>query len=236
MSSARYAAPGRFELRRGDAGRGFLSLGLEDNRARVRASAMRGRHRSMPFESGNDMRQALKPELGAPAQARRSLASALDAWGLGPISDDAILLTSELVTNAVIHAGTPIVLVVQHEPAQIEMEFAILARGIGDGTLQRVRGLVDADSEPSVRRCSAVKRAPRPARVPSQEPAGRSGPMDEDQEVQQSGPRALSPSEINGQRGRFDEVAAATVHTLCGAREAGRRRLQKRCARIVLAN
>jgi hypothetical protein len=78
MSSARYAAPGRFELRRGDAGRGFLSLGLEDNRARVRASAMRGRHRSVPFESGNDMRQALKPELGAPAQARRSLASALD--------------------------------------------------------------------------------------------------------------------------------------------------------------
>ena len=60
------------------------------------------------------MSQALKPQLGAPAQARRSVASALDAWGLDPIIDDAILLTSELVTNAVIHAGTPIVLVVQH--------------------------------------------------------------------------------------------------------------------------
>jgi low affinity Fe/Cu permease len=38
--------------------------------------------------------------------------------------------------------------------------------------------------------------------------------MDEDQELQQSGHRALSPSEIDGQRERFDEVAATTVHTV----------------------
>ena len=88
----------------------------------MRASAMRGKHKSVPFESGNDMRQALKPELGAPAQARRSVASALDAWGLDPISDAAILLTSELVTNAVIHAGTPIVLVVQHIQRGVRIE------------------------------------------------------------------------------------------------------------------
>jgi low affinity Fe/Cu permease len=38
--------------------------------------------------------------------------------------------------------------------------------------------------------------------------------MDADQALQQGGPRALSPSEIHGHRGRFDEVAAATVHTV----------------------
>lgn len=100
----------------------FSCSGSKANGARVRASAMRGRHKSVPFESGNEMRQALKPELDAPAQARRSVASALDAWGLGPISDDALLLTSELVTNAVIHAGTPIVLVVQHIQRRVRIE------------------------------------------------------------------------------------------------------------------
>ena len=44
--------------------------------------------------------------------------------------------------------------------------------------------------------------------------AGRRRLVDEDQELQVGGPQALSPSEIDGQRGRFDEVAAATVHTV----------------------
>ena len=38
--------------------------------------------------------------------------------------------------------------------------------------------------------------------------------MDEDQELQEAAPQALSPSQINGQRARFDEIAAATVHTV----------------------
>jgi low affinity Fe/Cu permease len=38
--------------------------------------------------------------------------------------------------------------------------------------------------------------------------------MDEDQELQSGAPQALSPSEIKGQRGRFDEVAAVTAHTV----------------------
>jgi anti-sigma regulatory factor (Ser/Thr protein kinase) len=83
---------------------------------------MRGRHKNVPFDSGNGLRQVLKPELGAPAQARRSVASALDAWGLGQLGDDAILLTSELVTNAVIHAGTPIVLVVHRTRRGLRIE------------------------------------------------------------------------------------------------------------------
>jgi low affinity Fe/Cu permease len=38
--------------------------------------------------------------------------------------------------------------------------------------------------------------------------------VDEDQEFQEGAPQALSPSQINGQRARFDEIAAATVHTV----------------------
>lgn len=38
--------------------------------------------------------------------------------------------------------------------------------------------------------------------------------MDEDQELQVGGAHALPPSEIDGQRGRFDQVAATTVHTV----------------------
>lgn len=38
--------------------------------------------------------------------------------------------------------------------------------------------------------------------------------MDEDQELQVGGPQALSPSEIRGQPGRFDQMAAATVHAV----------------------
>jgi low affinity Fe/Cu permease len=51
-------------------------------------------------------------------------------------------------------------------------------------------------------------------RVRTEEPAGKRGLVDEDQELQRGGDRALSPSEIDGQRGRFDEVAAATVHAV----------------------
>jgi hypothetical protein len=40
--------------------------------------------------------------------ARRLTASACDAWDLVPIAADAQLLVSELVTNAVLHAGTAI--------------------------------------------------------------------------------------------------------------------------------
>lgn len=38
--------------------------------------------------------------------------------------------------------------------------------------------------------------------------------MDEDHELQVAGPRALSPSEISGQPGRFDQIAAATSHAV----------------------
>src|SRR5690348_2200437 len=40
------------------------------------------------------------------ATARSFVRDTLQGWGFGDIVDDAVVLTSELVTNAVVHAGT----------------------------------------------------------------------------------------------------------------------------------
>ncbi len=53
------------------------------------------------------MRRLRLPAVGtSPAAARGAVAALLGAAGLGELRDEALLLTSELVTNAVIHAGT----------------------------------------------------------------------------------------------------------------------------------
>jgi anti-sigma regulatory factor (Ser/Thr protein kinase) len=58
---------------------------------------------------------AYQPEPAAAAAARRFVRDTLRLWNLSGRSarqdalvDDAVLLTSELVTNAVLHAGTPV--------------------------------------------------------------------------------------------------------------------------------
>jgi anti-sigma regulatory factor (Ser/Thr protein kinase) len=55
---------------------------------------------------------AYQPVPAAAAAARRFVRDTLRAWDLAggpdPLVDDAVLLTSELVTNAVLHAGTSV--------------------------------------------------------------------------------------------------------------------------------
>jgi PAS domain S-box-containing protein len=46
------------------------------------------------------------PEAGSPGAARRFVRQTLGDWGAQSVIDDAVLLTNELVTNAVVHAGT----------------------------------------------------------------------------------------------------------------------------------
>ncbi|MGW7479900.1 SpoIIE family protein phosphatase [Nonomuraea muscovyensis] len=62
----------------------------------------------------------------APAAARRFVRRVLADWRLGDLADDAVLLTSELVTNAVVHAGTGVELtcrLVPHaDPPVLEIE------------------------------------------------------------------------------------------------------------------
>ncbi|GGT13002.1 SpoIIE family protein phosphatase [Nonomuraea spiralis] len=62
----------------------------------------------------------------APAHARRFIRQVLSEWRLSHLAEDAVLLTSELVTNAVVHAGTGIELTcrldVSASPARLEIE------------------------------------------------------------------------------------------------------------------
>jgi DNA-binding NarL/FixJ family response regulator len=50
----------------------------------------------------------LPPVLSSAAQARRFVCATLPDWSLSSLLDSALLLTTELVTNAVIHARSPV--------------------------------------------------------------------------------------------------------------------------------
>jgi len=50
---------------------------------------------------------SLPAEPASAAVARRFVRDVLDAWGAGEFEDAAVLLTSELVTNALLHARSP---------------------------------------------------------------------------------------------------------------------------------
>lgn len=54
------------------------------------------------------LHEILAPDLRAPREARHAIARFLEAAHLPQLTDDAELLASELVTNAVRHAGGPI--------------------------------------------------------------------------------------------------------------------------------
>ena len=69
----------------------------------------------MPDPDDRMATAAYQPEPLAAAAARRFVRDTLRTWRLGgpepgraDLIDDAVLLTSELVTNAIVHAGTPV--------------------------------------------------------------------------------------------------------------------------------
>jgi anti-sigma regulatory factor (Ser/Thr protein kinase) len=51
-----------------------------------------------------------------PAQARHFVADTLAAWGRADLIDDAALITTELATNAVLHARSAFTVVLFHRP------------------------------------------------------------------------------------------------------------------------
>ena len=67
---------------------------------------------------------AFEPEPKAVAAARRFVRETLISWGLPDWDDlvaDAVLLASELVTNAIVHAGTPVHLTCRLDGATVEI-------------------------------------------------------------------------------------------------------------------
>jgi anti-sigma regulatory factor (Ser/Thr protein kinase) len=68
-------------------------------------------------------RTTLPPHPTSPAAGRRFVADVLWQRGFATaVIDDAVLLTSEAVTNAVVHAGTPIDVVVTVDAAMARIE------------------------------------------------------------------------------------------------------------------
>jgi anti-sigma regulatory factor (Ser/Thr protein kinase) len=83
----------------------------------------------------------LPPDPTSSRACRRFLMERLDEWGADQFTDDAVLLLSELVTNAVLHAGT---------------EIGVTLRLAGDGTVLRVE-VRDGDPRmPAVRHYSLL--------------------------------------------------------------------------------
>jgi sigma-B regulation protein RsbU (phosphoserine phosphatase) len=66
--------------------------------------------------------KSLPAQVTSPAAARRAVREAMTGTGLEVILDDAVLLVSELVTNAVVHAGTQIELHLDIGPRSARVE------------------------------------------------------------------------------------------------------------------
>ena len=64
----------------------------------------------------------LPPDGASPARARSLLRSTLTAADLEHLVDDALLLTTELVTNAVVHAGTALQLRIEIDEDGLRVE------------------------------------------------------------------------------------------------------------------
>lgn len=60
----------------------------------------------------------------APAVARRMVRECLDGWGVEDVLDPVLLLVSELVTNAVLHATGPVRLGVARNGAGVRVQVA----------------------------------------------------------------------------------------------------------------
>ncbi|GAA4607369.1 hypothetical protein GCM10023195_27860 [Actinoallomurus liliacearum] len=75
----------------------------------------------MAVESNQKTYTTFPPEVASVAAARRFVGETLRGWGVDDV-DDAMLLTSELVTNAIVHAGTEVVVVCELIGGQVRVE------------------------------------------------------------------------------------------------------------------
>ncbi|MGW7414030.1 SpoIIE family protein phosphatase [Streptomyces sp. NPDC054863] len=114
-----------------------------DNGARAR-SPWAGRH-----EIHSEARTSLPGNPLAPSAARKFLRAAVADWSgtpllpadegfAGRLADDAALVVNELVTNAVVHAGTTVELLCRIEPAGTTSETAVLVIEVSDHHPSRV--------------------------------------------------------------------------------------------------
>lgn len=68
------------------------------------------------------LRAVFPAERSAVARARGFVRETLIAWGVDEVTDDAVLLTSELATNAVVHARTPFEVICRRGESWVQVE------------------------------------------------------------------------------------------------------------------
>ena len=67
---------------------------------------------------------SLEPLITAPRQAREAVSQRLQEWQLAALSDVVSLILSELVTNALLHAATPIEITLTAERDEVKVAVA----------------------------------------------------------------------------------------------------------------
>ncbi|MFI6346273.1 SpoIIE family protein phosphatase [Streptomyces sp. NPDC050560] len=129
------------------------------------------------------------------AAARSFVRDTLQGWGCGDIIDDAVVLTSELVTNAVVHAGTTaeVLCLLSADGVRVEVSDRYPEREIPVQQVQVSMGNPDREGGRGLQLCAAIaarwgveytpthKRVwfqlPLPDRVPGTRSAGPSLPV-----------------------------------------------------------
>lgn len=86
----------------------------------------------MPASSTRRAGVTLPVDMASAAAARRFVTRTLSGWNLAHLGDDAILMTSELVTNGLLHARTELRLTVEVRAGELRIE-------VCDGSLVPVR-------------------------------------------------------------------------------------------------
>ena len=76
----------------------------------------------MSADEQRERRLVLRPQTSAPQQARDFVVETLAAWQLESWQEPAVLITSELVTNAVDHAGTDVAVRILRASSEVRIE------------------------------------------------------------------------------------------------------------------
>ena len=77
------------------------------------------------FQPGPQVLQLeLPPDRTSPSIARAAIAASCRHWGLEQQVDTAQLVVSELVTNVVVHASTPLLLAAEHDSSHLTIAVA----------------------------------------------------------------------------------------------------------------
>jgi hypothetical protein len=105
---------------------------------------------------GDAASATFEPVATAPREARRFAHEVVDRWGVSTAADDVTLIVSELVANAILHAGSPSTVRLSHRPSVVRVE-------VSDG---------EPTSIPSLRRFSPTATSGRGLRMVAAVAAG----------------------------------------------------------------